>query len=119
MKRSVSGSRGDHSRCGMKKTFCTSLSRVRLVSLGIRCPGPTRYLSLSRPEYVESGKERPLMNTKGLLLRAAMLGALLLGIASLSRPVRAFACVGGRFCQTATSFGRCGGLNNCVCFGND
>jgi len=66
-------------------------------------------------------KGRKNMRAKSLLLRAAMLGAILLGIASVTQPVHAFGCVRGAWCQTDTSDGVCGvgGVDNCECYGAD
>jgi len=66
-------------------------------------------------------KGRKNMNVKNLLLRAAMLGAILLGIAGVTQPVRASGCTAGVYCEATPGVpGVCGrGGAACDCYGSD
>jgi hypothetical protein len=60
------------------------------------------------------------MKLKQMMLRLSMVGIAFFGIAALNQSVHAAGCIIGGGCFTSTgSFGHCGGVHNCQCFGLD
>ena len=61
------------------------------------------------------------MKTRNLVLRAAMLAALVLAIAGIAKPARASGCFYGVYCENSWGVpGMCGnGGDNCICYSGD